>query len=134
MKTAFRNRFFLICTILLPLHAVAEPDTLRTLTARPLFEPDRRPKDVPAPATTEEALHLTGIVGYPGRWSAIFQTSQADGKSETRHIGQMIQGQTVTAITRTSITLCRDSACRTLKPSVRPDDTAASVPAETSSP
>lgn len=91
----------------------------QTLLNRPLFEPDRRPKDMPE--KIQGGLRLSGIVGRPDHWAAIFHPEKTDGKSEIRTQGQMIENWTVSAITRNRVTLTRDSETREMKPAFLSD-------------
>lgn len=87
----------------------------QTLLDRPLFEPDRRPKGVPA--KEKGGFRLAGIAGRPGHWVSIFRRNAPDAKSDIRRPGEKIDDWTVSSISQTSVTLTRDTETRELKPS-----------------
>ncbi|AQS85984.1 MAG: hypothetical protein ABF876_02800 [Acetobacter aceti] len=87
---------------------------IHSILARPLFEPDRHPKDVSH--AEESGFHISGIVGKNQDWRAIFKPEKGDGKSRVVRIGDEVDGWSVTAITPAAVTLERSGEIKKVAP------------------
>jgi hypothetical protein len=111
-----------------PVQAPAKDATASDLAAiileRPLFSPQRRPPMpvlavvAPAPPPTaasppEWTWRLAGIMGGPGRREALFIRA---GEKRTASEGQEIDGWTLTAVRRDSVTISRADGEKTISP------------------
>ncbi|NHN86426.1 hypothetical protein GOB93_17555 [Acetobacter musti] len=130
MKNSLRSGLLPVLTIMLPVilasaSARAQTDSppaesgeqsslIRRFLARPLFEPDRRPKEVPR--SEESGFHISGIVGKNQDWHAIFRPEKGDAKSRVVRVGDEVDGWSVTAITSAAVILSRSGEVRKVAP------------------
>ncbi|MCH4092016.1 hypothetical protein [Acetobacter sp.] len=87
---------------------------VHNILARPLFEPDRHPKE--GPHSEESGFHISGIVGKNQDWRAIFKPEKEDVKSRVVRVGDEVDGWSVTAITAAAVILDRFGEIKKVAP------------------
>ncbi|GFE93378.1 hypothetical protein [Acetobacter persici] len=87
-----------------PAERAASDDAVKTVLARPLFAPDRRPDATTA--QVESLPVLTGIVHFAGQDGALFRGAGNSAGHLVRQ-GESVAGWRVVAVARESVTLER---------------------------
>lgn len=97
-----------------PAESDEQSSLIHSILARPLFEPDRRSKEIPH--AEESGFHISGIVGRNQDWRAIFKPDKGDAKSRVVRVGDEVDGWSVTGITSTAVTMSRSSEIKKVSP------------------
>jgi hypothetical protein len=110
-------------------HAAAAASTKAwadIILARPLFEPDRRPRHSPSFAVAEQDMpRLAGIIESSEETLAIFQPNR-DAKSVIARVGEAVGGWQITTITTDEVNLRQANKTISLRPEF---DSAQRIPA-----